>query len=115
MVTLPLGVLQAGTVAFDPPLPTDKATAIERLGMGLLDKVYLRFPEVFWDAEADAIGWASPDADGRWAEWLNVAKFTGEPVLLGFNAAGSAEQLEVMGDEDVVADAMAVLRTIYGP
>ena len=115
VVTLPLGVLQAGTVAFDPPLPADKATAIDRLGMGLLDKVYLRFPGVFWDAEADAIGWASPDADGRWAEWLNVAKVTGEPVLLGFNAAGYAEQLEVMSDEDVVADAMAVLRTIYGP
>ena len=113
VVTLPLGVLKAGTVAFEPPLPDDKATAIERLGMGLLDKVYLRFPEVFWDAEADAIGWASPDADGRWAEWLNVAKVTGEPVLLGFNAAAYAEQLEVRADEDVVADAMAVLRTIY--
>ncbi len=113
VVTLPLGVLKAGTVTFEPPLPDDKATAIERLGMGLLDKVYLRFPEVFWDAEADAIGWASPDADGRWAEWLNVAKVTGEPVLLGFNAAGYAEQMEVRTDEDVVADAMAVLRTIY--
>ncbi len=112
VVTLPLGVLKAGTVTFEPPLPDDKATAIERLGMGLLDKVYLRFPEVFWDAEADAIGWASPDADGRWAEWLNVAKVTGEPVLLGFNAAAYAEQLEVRTDEDVVADAMAVLRTI---
>lgn len=115
VVTLPLGVLKAGTVAFDPPLPEDKATAIERLGMGLLDKVYLRFPEVFWDADADAIGWASPDADGRWAEWLNVAKVTGEPILLGFNAAAYAEQVEAMSDEEVVADAMAVLRTIYGP
>lgn len=114
VVTLPLGVLKAGTVSFAPPLPEDKATAIERLGMGLLDKVYLRFPEVFWDADADAIGWASPDADGRWAEWLNVAKVTGEPVLLGFNAAGYAEQLEVLSDEEVLADAMAVLRTIYG-
>ena len=114
VVTLPLGVLQSGDVTFDPPLPEAKQTAIGRLGMGLLDKVYLRFPEVFWDADADAIGWASPDADGRWAEWLNVAKVTGEPVLLGFNAVGYAEQVEAMDDEEVVADAMAVLRTIYG-
>ncbi len=114
VVTLPLGVLQAGDVTFDPPLPEAKATAIGRLGMGLLDKVYLRFPEVFWDADADAIGWTSPDADGRWAEWLNVAKATGEPVLLGFNAAGYAEQVEAMDDDEVVADALAVLRTIYG-
>lgn len=114
IVTLPLGVLQSGDVTFEPLLPEAKETAINRLGMGLLDKVYLRFPEVFWDAEADAIGWASPDADGRWAEWLNVAKVTGEPVLLGFNAVGYAEQLEAMDDEGVVAEAMAVLRTIYG-
>lgn len=114
VITLPLGVLQSGDVTFDPPLPEAKAAAIARLGMGLLDKVYLRFPEVFWDADADAIGWASPDADGRWAEWLNVAKVTGEPVLLGFNAAGYAEQVEARDDDEVVADAMAVLRTIYG-
>jgi len=114
VVTLPLGVLQDGVVAFDPALPDDKLAAIDRLGMGLLDKVYLRFPEVFWDADADAIGWASPDADGRWAEWLNVAKVTGEPILLGFNAAAYAERLEAMTDEQVVADAMDVLRTIYG-
>lgn len=115
VVTLPLGVLQSGDVTFEPPLPEAKQTAIDRLGMGLLDKVYLRFPEVFWDADADAIGWASPDGDGRWAEWLNLAKVTGEPVLLGFNAAGYAEQVEAMDDDEVVADAMAVLRTIYGP
>ncbi|HMQ26018.1 MAG TPA: FAD-dependent oxidoreductase, partial [Acidimicrobiales bacterium] len=101
VVTLPLGVLQAGDVTFDPPLPEDKRAAIDRLGMGLLDKVYLRFPEVFWDADADAIGWTSPDAEGRWAEWLNLAKVTGEPVLLGFNAAGYAEQVEAMGDDEV--------------
>lgn len=113
VVTLPLGVLQAGAVAFDPPLPADKVTAIGRLGMGLLDKAYLRFPEVFWDADADLIGWVSPDGDGRWGEWVNLAKVTGEPILLGFNAAHYAERVEAMTDEQVVADAMAVLRTIY--
>ena len=113
VVTVPLGVLKAGTITFDPPLPEAKATAVERIGMGLLDKAYLRFPEVFWDADADLIGWVSPDGDGRWAEWVNMAKVTGEPILLGFNAAAYAEQVEAMSDEEVVADAMAVLRTIY--
>ena len=115
VVTVPLGVLKAGTIAFEPPLPAAKATAIERIGMGLLDKTYLRFPEVFWDADADLIGWVTPDGDGRWAEWVNMAKVTGEPILLGFNATAYAEQVEAMSDEEVVADAMTVLRTIYGP
>jgi hypothetical protein len=51
LVTLPLGVLKAGHVAFDPPLPAAKQTAIERLGVGQLEKVILRFPVNFWSAK----------------------------------------------------------------
>jgi len=39
VVTLPLGVLKAGSVEFDPPLPEWKQGAISRLGYGLLNKV----------------------------------------------------------------------------
>ena len=39
LVTLPLGVLKAGTVAFEPPLPAWKRGAVHRLGFGLLNKV----------------------------------------------------------------------------
>jgi len=34
LVTVPLGVLKAGTIRFDPPLPSDKLAAIQRLGFG---------------------------------------------------------------------------------
>ncbi len=34
LVTVPLGVLQSGTIRFDPPLPSDKLAAIHRLGFG---------------------------------------------------------------------------------
>lgn len=39
VVTLPLGVLKAEQVKFEPPLPDWKTGAIERLGYGLLNKV----------------------------------------------------------------------------
>lgn len=51
VVTLPLGVLKAKTVAFDPPLPREKRRAIEAIGMGTENKVVLRFSELFWDAQ----------------------------------------------------------------
>ncbi len=35
-------------------------------------------------------------------------------MLIGFNAAAYARQLESKTDEEVVAEAMGVLRTIYG-
>ena len=39
LVTVPLGVLKTGRIAFNPPLPTWKGNAIERLGFGCINKV----------------------------------------------------------------------------
>lgn len=113
VVTLPLGVLKHGDVVFIPDLPAIKRAAIARLGMGVLNKCYLRFPRVFWDAEADLIGYVNT-APGRWCEWCNIYRYTREPVLLGFNAGVFGEQLEAFADEAIIASAMAVLRTLYG-
>jgi len=113
VVTLPLGVLESKTVEFVPPLPPSTRTAIDHLGMGVLDKLWLRFPRVFWDPDVDLFGYVSP-FKGRWAEWYDFSRPTGEPILLGFNAAGYARELEGRTDGEVVADAMDVLRTIYG-
>ena len=39
LVTVPVGVLKKGTIAFEPPLPPYKQDAIRRMGFGLLNKV----------------------------------------------------------------------------
>jgi len=112
LVTVPLGVLKADDIQFNPPLDREKEDAIAKLGMGLLNKVYLRFEDVFWDRDADLIGYDGPKR-GYFVEWLNIAKFTEEPVLLGFNAASAADELELLCDADVVAKAMISLRNMY--
>lgn len=38
---MPLGVLKSDVIEFVPPLDADRPGATDRLGMGLLDKVYL--------------------------------------------------------------------------
>ena len=113
LVTVPLGVLRSRALAFDPPLPREKQDAIDQLRMGLLNKVYLRFPEVFWDADADAIGYASAK-QGEWVSWINMARYTGEPVLVAFNSGSVARRFEQRSDEDLVAEALDVLERIYG-
>lgn len=50
--TLPLGVLKTPMVAFDPPLPQWKRDSINALGFGILNKVALKFEEVFWEEDA---------------------------------------------------------------
>lgn len=115
IVTLPLGVLQAGTVSFDPPLPEAKQQAIQGLGMGVLNKCYLRFERPFWDVEADWINYVPPASrPGAWAEWLSLTRTTGKPVLLGFNAAQFGAQIEAWSDAAIIDDALQTLRTVYG-
>lgn len=113
VVTVPLGVLKRGTIRFTPPLPADKQRAIDRLGMGLLNKVYLRFPSVFWDRDAGWIDYMSPEK-GEWLEWLNLDYYLRVPVLLAFNAGDYGRQIEAMTDTQIVARAMQTLRRIYG-
>lgn len=115
IVTLPLGVLQSGAVSFSPALPADKQAAIDKLGMGLLNKCYLRFPRAFWNTEVDWLNHI-PDGTnyGQWAEWVSFARVSGQPILLGFNAAAFGREIEGWSDARIVGSAMSTLRTIYG-
>ncbi len=49
IITLPLGVLQAGKVEFVPALPANKQNAIGQLAMGNALRLILKFRERFWD------------------------------------------------------------------
>jgi monoamine oxidase len=54
IVTLPIGVLQANAVRFEPALPHAKADALARLVMGPVVKLILRFRSAFWERVRDA-------------------------------------------------------------
>ena len=73
----------------------------------------MQFDDVFWDRDADIIDYVTPDG-GSFAEWLNVFRYTGEPILVGFNAADYAERLERDSDEEIIDKALGTLRAIYG-
>jgi monoamine oxidase len=113
IVTLPLGVLQAGKVRFTPELPQNKQTAIAKLGMGVLNKCYLRFPDAFWSNDVDWLEYISAN-HGEWTEWVSFKRAANMPILLGFNAADRGRSIEAWSDEQIVASAMQPLRTIYG-
>jgi hypothetical protein len=79
-------VLQSKSIKFTPALSRRKTDAINRLGMGVMDKLWLEFPTAFWtnDLNNDWISYVS-DIPGQWVETLNVFKYIKKPVLLMFN------------------------------
>ena len=114
LVTLPLGVLKSGAIEFIPRLPAAKTQAINRLGMGLLNKCILRFNRTFWAEQNDWLGYI-PALNGRWAEWISLSRQVGQPILVGFNAADFGREIEHWTDTEIVSSAMETLRRIYGP
>jgi len=113
IVTVPLGVLKAGSIEFEPALPGDKSDAIERLGMGVLDRIVLSYDKVFWDDDAVLIGHVAEEP-GYFVEWQNLSAATGQPIISGFNAGSVAARIEALSDEEATAAATSVLETIYG-
>lgn len=113
IVTVPLGVLKRAAIQFQPALPIGKQQAIAKLGMGLLNKTWLKFSAPFWDSKPELLGYIDA-GKGRWAEWLNFHHYSGQPVLLGFNAAAYAQTMESWEDNAIIDDALRVLRTLYG-
>lgn len=114
VVTVPLGVLKSGNLEFAPPLPRSKRRAIEKLGMGLLDKLYLQFDEVFWDQDATWI--ATPQngfPPGFFNQWLNFDKLFGLPVLMAFNGGRPAHELATLPDEPFIDMALKTLEGAY--
>ena len=114
LVTVPLGALQSGLIRFSPGLPADKALALQGLGMGTLDKLYLLFDAPFWDTQVDWI--ATPETGlppGQFNLWLNLAPLTGLPLILAFNGAGPARDLSALSDPEIVDRAFGVLGRAY--
>ena len=118
IVTLPLGVLKSGAVTFTPPLPEAKQAAIDRLGVGLLDKVIHVYDEPFWN---DAMPEGRREVFGRIDQsagamtWtLNLEAFVGAPILVSFYAADKALELEHREDVDVARELEASMREVFG-
>ena len=113
VMTASLGVLQSGAITFDPPLPAAQRAAVQGLGMGVLNKLALRFPERFW-TENRLMALRASDAEARWPSWFNLTGMTGEPLLVGLNGGSVGRGLEALDDDAILDEAMAALRGMYG-
>jgi len=107
IITLPLALLQADVVAFDPPLPQAKRTAINALRMAPAMKLLLRFEERFWDAEMTFLTGRDPVP-----VWWTIRHDA--PLLTGFITGPRAARLAAHGPENALEQGMAALTAIFG-
>eukprot|EP01043_Picozoa_sp_COSAG02_P005479 COSAG02_NODE_148_length_33809_cov_158.369594_23_plen_1464_part_00 len=134
---------QRPVLKFNPPLNGAQAEAVRRLGFGLLNKVVLHFPSVFWERPVasdgkeatdlspsdvdelrnghdtvidDMIGRLCADESqrGEYFQLISMARATGEPTLVALVAGQAAEEQEKRSDDEVVQAVMGALRSMFG-
>ncbi len=111
--TLPLGVLKANSVQFNPALPSSKLGAINRLQMGSVNKILLVFPNTFWEVDTQYFGYCSA-IKGQYPYFLNVKKFMNLNALMTFGFGDYGLALEGQTDAQIQTDIMAILRIMFG-
>ncbi len=110
VVTVPLAVLRAGRIRFDPPLPDTHRGAIGRLGVSSLEKVVLRFERRWWP---ETMGRVLAIGDDPIASWYDASAVSGAPTLMGFHNPMLTATVDV-DRAGRIASALATLRALFG-
>jgi monoamine oxidase len=111
IVTLPLGVLKAGSVVFSPALP-EKQNAVKFLEMGPVIRVSLCFNEKFWERQKEMAGLSFLFTDDpQFPTWWTSNPLP-YPILTGWAAGKCAVQLKGHSRLDVIDTAMRSLARI---
>ncbi|MBK6579091.1 MAG: FAD-dependent oxidoreductase [Sandaracinaceae bacterium] len=115
IVTVPLGVLRAGSIAFEPPLPTEKLEAIARLDLANLEKVIFRFDTLFWDDIEDNSGLVISEVDGEMPGFFDLTREAGAPMLVVLYGGAYARSAQATAsDADLVVRALEHLAVLLG-
>jgi polyamine oxidase len=114
LVTVPLGVLKAGAIAFEPALPAAKLAAIDALGFGNFEKVVLRYDEAFW-LDAGRTNFVHLSATPmEFPLFLDLTAYVGTPTLVALCSDGFAAGLATRSEEQAIAEVEAILATLFG-
>ena len=111
IVTVPLGVLQAGSIRFSPE-PTELMEAAQQLRFGEVFRVVLRFREAFWEEREelkDAGFMLSREA--VFPTWWTTLSMRSR-LLVGWNAGARAEAMKGMSRGEVLDESLASLARI---
>jgi monoamine oxidase len=111
IVTLPLGVLKSGSVAFSPALP-EKQNAMSFLEMGPVIRVSLCFQEKFWerDPKMADLSFLFTD-DPQFPTWWTANPLP-YPILTGWAAGPNAKAHTGKSKDEIVNSAVQSLARI---
>jgi len=113
IVCVPLGMLKNNNIVFQPDLPTDKLAAINSLGIGTMNKVFLRFSENFWNTDGYFFQYLKQDSS-KIIEFFSPTPTGQENIIVAVFAGRQARNIENIEDTDLQNLVMNDLRAMFG-
>ena len=111
ILTVPLGCLKKDTIVFRPPLPDWKRQAIDRMGVGVMNKLIVQFAECFWTDDLTSFSHACNERRGRFR--FTVCIPPPANILVLFVTGEFARELELLADDAILQQVMAFLRQVF--
>ena len=109
--TLPVGVLAAGSVRFEPALPDGKEAALRDLQTGPVLKIFLRFSERFWPRRLAVLACGAGPMTLYWP--VAYRTDTDNPTLIAYATGPRAAALADVGEDEAAAIAAADLGRLF--
>lgn len=122
IVTMSLGVMKAqADKLFRPSLPQEKLDSIQKLGFGVVDKVYLYFdepivePDVFriellWDDQKFEEEERNPSLANTWFRKIYSFEVLHENLMTGWLCGSEAMHMESLSEEEIAEGCRNVLQ-----
>lgn len=101
VVTVPLGVLKKNVIQFKPELPTEYKEAIQKIGFGSFNKVFLEFDKPFPFNTKNLKNDIYFNYKGQWFNILDMSKPYQKPMYLILFGGPYAEWINTASDKEV--------------
>lgn len=112
--TIPVGVLQSNLVKFKPELPQEKKESLKNLDSGNHEKIFLKFPYVFWDKDVEVFQYSSDKNRGVCTQWYNILLKAENKKILYANISGPDIKYAKKSNAELQKISMKVLRKMFG-
>lgn len=109
IVTVPISILRSGQITFEPGLPRLHQQALQYMDMGLVNRVVLQFPRVFWPESVDFLALCNSSLQPM---FINYAHYKQIPVLIGIVGGQAAHRIEAISDGAIAQEFCSELQRI---
>ena len=116
IITAPLGVLKAGSIAFSPALSSAKQEAISSIGFGTVNKVVFFYDKAFWTTDVNEYfieDGTLPANRGKFVDWVDLETPWNQVALMGVSAGKYADAMALMTEAQVVTEAKAKMFAMF--